>query len=68
MFLLMEKGLEDDVDDVEDNANDNAADAKTHGRGEGPDATVVKGQTGEKPQSSQVDNFIMMSIADRCSG
>ena len=30
MFLLMEKGLEDNVDDIEDNAYDDAGDGKTH--------------------------------------
>ena len=49
----------DDVGDVDDIDDDDAE--KTH-RWEGPDAVVVKGQKGEKPQSGQVENLIMVMI------
>ena len=58
MLTMMTKTIENG----KENAYDDDGDAKTHDRGEGPDATVVKGQTGEKPQPSQVENLIMVMI------
>ena len=56
MLTMMTKTIENG----KENAYGDDGDAKTHDRGEGPDATVVKGQTGEKPQSGQVENLIMV--------
>ena len=58
MLTMMTKTIENG----KENAYDDDGDAKTHDRGEGPDATVVKGQTGEKPQSGQVGNLIIFMV------
>ena len=58
MLTMMTKTIENG----KENAYDDDGDAKTHDRGEGPDATVVKGQTGEKPQSGQVENLIIFMV------
>ena len=75
VFLLMEKGIEDDdanddrdddddgdVDDDRD-GDDVDVDAKTDiNRWEGLDAVAFEAQTGEKPQPGQVENLIISKI------
>ena len=44
----MEKGLEDNVDDIEDNAYDDAGDGKTHLKVRRKKQVMAKQMTGEK--------------------
>ena len=51
VFLLMEKGLEDNVDDIEDNAYDDAGDGKTHLKVRRKKQVMAKQMTGEKKKT-----------------
>ena len=47
----MEKGLEDNVDDIEDNAYDDAGDGKTHLKVRRKKQVMAKQMTGEKKKN-----------------